>query len=193
MTRYSDYAPTQFDCKGLGLDDRQDWLVLGVMQTRDSSTLARCNFDAALRQLGGESETVEVHRFGHWGPGWYEIILIHPDREADGEGIESSLEDYPILDEDSLSEMEHEQKWKDWESFGMRDWCSELTRAFKLQDETEWRLRYMDAGVMLEWFESLIQSGDTWSDEHGFRYDSALRDLTREDLAAWIRANKVAR
>lgn len=38
MKAYSQFRPT--DSKGLGLPDRQDWLVLGVARTRDSG-LAR--------------------------------------------------------------------------------------------------------------------------------------------------------
>jgi hypothetical protein len=82
MQTYSQYRPTGFDSRGLGLPDRQDWLVLPVIQTRDSGPLEQSNFASALKAVGGESETVEVHRFGHWGPGWFEIIIVAPGSEA---------------------------------------------------------------------------------------------------------------
>jgi len=65
MQTYSQYAPTGFDRSRAFLSDRQAWLVVPVSRNRDSNTLAESNFDAALEMLGGESDTVEVHRFGH--------------------------------------------------------------------------------------------------------------------------------
>jgi len=51
---------------------------------------------------------VEVHRFGHWACGWFEIILVRPDTNAakTAEEIEAALADYPILDECDHSERE---------------------------------------------------------------------------------------
>lgn len=118
MKTYREYSPTQFDPKGLGLNDQQNWLVCPVIQTRDSDVLERSNFDATLRELGGESDTVEVHRFGHWGPGWFEIIIINPADEAKvkiAQEIEDALSDYPIVDEELHSEYEHEECAELWE------------------------------------------------------------------------------
>ena len=49
MQTYREYSPTSFDVKGLALDDRQDWLVLGVSKTRDSEPRALSNFDATIK------------------------------------------------------------------------------------------------------------------------------------------------
>lgn len=119
METYSKFAPTGFDPAGAFLDDdRQDWLVVPVSRTRDTGPLEESNFDAALEMLGGESDDVEVHRFGHWGPGWFEIIIVRPGSEAEtaAKEIESRLEDYPLLDEDDASERETEAAndvWRD--------------------------------------------------------------------------------
>ena len=118
MQTYKEFRPTQFDSTGLGLADQQSWLVAPVSQTRDSGPLDRANFDATLRALGGESETIEVHRFGHWGPGWFEIIIINPTddiRVKKAEGIETALSDYPIVDESLWSEYEYEECAQTWE------------------------------------------------------------------------------
>jgi len=117
LQRYSDYAPTPYDSKGLALCDQQAWLVAPVIRTRDSDPLEESNFQTALRELGDESDTVEVHRFGHWGPGWYEIIIIDPldvERVAIAEKLKEGLEIYPILDEDDHSEREHEAAHETW-------------------------------------------------------------------------------
>lgn len=113
---------------GAFLPDRQDWLVCPLIQTRDSGALQQSNFAVALRELGGESETVEVHRFGHWGPGWYEIILVAPDSPAAkiAEEIEECLENYPVLDEEHWSSLEYNRAADYWEHCSVRErmeWC----------------------------------------------------------------------
>ena len=119
--RYSEFQPTGFDCKGLGLPDRQDWVVAPVAHNRDSGILDESNFYAALEILGGQSRTVEVHRFNHWGPGWFEIILVHPSREKEVEDIESSLENYAILDEEDFSQREWEEASEVWDNLSLRE------------------------------------------------------------------------
>ncbi len=148
LTRYADWAPTGFDAKGLherdlnGNGDRSDWRVLPVSRTRDSDPAEDSNFTAALELLGGEGDHVEVHRFGHWGPGWIEIILVDPedDRaiEAAGE-IACRLEDYPLLDEDDCSRREYEAAIEQIEDQAGRwvkadppaDWAAQVYRALE--------------------------------------------------------------
>ena len=193
MRQYKDFQPTGFDCKGLGLPDKQDWYVAPVSRTRDSGCLDESNFAAALRILGGESETCEVHRFGHWGPGWYEIIIVSPERLEELEELESGLENSCVLDDDDLSTREHEDYMQAWSSWGWKDFIDALKRTFSLEIETVYRLQDISEDALLKWYESLVPSGDYYSESYGFRFDSAMRDLSRADLAAWIRGNKVAR
>ena len=113
MMTYSEFRPTAFDARGLGLDDRQDWLVGPVSQTRDSEALERANFKVAMEELDRvdpEGDDHELHRFGHWGPGWFEIVIIRPDTDCHREAIdmEAALADYPVLCEHTWSEMELE-------------------------------------------------------------------------------------
>lgn len=175
MGKYKDFSPTGLDSMGLGLPNRQDWLVAPVVRTRDSGPLEESNFEVALEILKGESQTwgvqkdpkpprffsrflalvksscaktwqllsrklgepktekgfranldapsqtVEVHRFGHWGPGWFEIILVHPSREKEVEDIERSLEDYPVLDDEDFSAKEYEAACDYWEACSLRE------------------------------------------------------------------------
>jgi hypothetical protein len=117
MQTYHEFKPTQFDPTGLGLPNQQDWIVAPVSKTRDSDPLARANFDATLRELGGESESVEIHRFSHWGPGWFEVIIIDPTdaaRVKTAQDIEDALSDYPIVDESLFSEYEHNDCEETW-------------------------------------------------------------------------------
>lgn len=137
MQTYSQFRPSQFDTAGLGLEDRQDWLVVGVAQNRDSGCLDRCNFAETLYQLGGEDVDVEVHRFGHWANGWFEIILVRPGTKAalEAEEIEAALADYPILNEDKYGETLHEeadQVWRDCYSTKDRlDYYAKHSRDFE--------------------------------------------------------------
>jgi hypothetical protein len=112
VTLYREYRPTQFDHNIPFQDERDEWIVAPVMRTRDSNVFEESNFQAALKILGGESETVEVHRFGHWGPGWFEIIIVHPGRVDQVEEMQRRLENYPVLDEEDLSMREHEWSYE---------------------------------------------------------------------------------
>lgn len=125
---YADWAPTSFDCRGAFLEDRGDWLVLPVLQSRDSGPIDESNFAAALTILGGESDTVEVHRFGHWGPGWIEVVLIAPSRKADAQEISDRLEAYPILDEDDASSREHDAYLESWDFWGRSEYWRAVIR-----------------------------------------------------------------
>lgn len=117
MKPYSEFRPTQFDCRGLALPEQQHWLVAPCGTNRDADALTRSNFNSLLKALGGESATVQVHRFGHWGPGWFEIILIDPadaERVKLAEEIEAALQDYPIVSEEDFSREETEEANEVW-------------------------------------------------------------------------------
>src|SRR5262245_18208188 len=132
MQTYSTYRPTIFDQAGAFLDDRQDWLVVPVGQTRDSGPFDLSNFAAALELLGGEGDDCEVHRFGHWGPGWFEIIIVRPNSAAHHAAlnIEHRLEDYPLLDEEDFSRREWEDYESGWESYGAWEFVRQLRKGF---------------------------------------------------------------
>ena len=124
MQRYKDYAPTAFDSKGSFLLDQGDWIVVPVGQNRDSECLDQSNFATALALLGGESETVEVHRFGHWACGWVEIIIVDntvPSNVIAVQGITDRLYNYPVLDDDDYSEREGAKIHEVWDNMSIGD------------------------------------------------------------------------
>lgn len=116
---YKDWAPTQFDTKGLGADNRQNWHVVPVMQTRDSGPLEQSNFCIAQEWLDDYGAQYEIHRFNHWANGWFEIILASPSAIYMVKSIRGVLEDYSILDEMDYSRREHEEMANYWESMGL--------------------------------------------------------------------------
>lgn len=104
FTPYSQWAPSQLDTKGLNLADRQDWLVPNIGQNRDSGCLTTHNFaefEKRLAEVDSKGVAHEVHRFGHWACGWFEIILVQPNSAAHKAAQEmlEALEEYPILRE----------------------------------------------------------------------------------------------
>jgi len=206
LQRYRDWSPTQFDSRGLGLNDpdednRQDWYVCPVTQTRDSQCLERSNFASFLAALG-KSDTVEVHRFGHWGPGWFEIILVSPLDPLSvltAQELSDALEDCPVVDEDHYSRIKNEQYDEDWHNFMCRDFAraisDKLTGSCEVNghelDAIEDILYDADSDALREWYESLVPSGEYWRDDDIMRsIDSAVKKLTLDDVYAWIDEQK---
>ena len=118
-------GPTIFDnADNYEGKDLSSLLVVPVSRARDSGPLDESNFEEALRLLGGESATVQVHRFGHWACGWYELLLVDPaDAVAVKVGgeIESRLEDYPVLDEEDFSQREWNEAEESWGFLSLAD------------------------------------------------------------------------
>jgi len=107
----------------MGEDWMKDWYML-VGRSRDSSVLEQSNFDAALKLLGGESETVQIVRFNHWAVGWIEELMISPEDSRAVEialDIKTQLESYPVLDESDFSQREYNQAVEYWTGLPLRE------------------------------------------------------------------------
>lgn len=89
-------------------------------QNRDSDCLTRSNFQSALDAIGGEDgDLVIVVREGHWAVGWVEWIGIHQDAEdklKEADEIACALEDYPVVDDEHLSNLEYEEAQDVWKN-----------------------------------------------------------------------------
>ena len=133
LQRYKDFSPTGFDAKGLNADtyDIGQWYVAPVTRNRDSSDLAESNFASALKMLGNESETVQVHRFGHWACGWFEIILINPwsvQAVTAAQDIAGKLADYPVLNEEDYSQRQWDTVTTYWANCSVKERVEYLQR-----------------------------------------------------------------
>ena len=112
-------GPTVFDSAAnfSGQVPGPEWdTVLG--RNRDSDCISESNFESALKQLGGESDNVEILRYGHWACGWVEYLNVKrgtPEHEVAMQ-ICDSLESYPVLDEFDLSERESETANEIWKN-----------------------------------------------------------------------------
>lgn len=122
MRTYSSYKPSAFDTAGLGMPDRQDWLVAPCGRNRDSDTLAESNWYAQARRIP-EGEDAEICRFGHWACGWFEILIVRPGSAAatEAEKIERKINDYPILDESDHSGREQAEADRVWECMEVKE------------------------------------------------------------------------
>lgn len=189
MQLYKDFAPTGSDPRGLALDDQQNWIVVPVRRNRDSGPLDESSFAAALEILGGESETCEVHRFGHWACGWFEIVIVSPERAAEVEDLESSLENYPVLNDEDFSQREHDDYIESWDNCGMsREFVKALTSNELARDV----LDELGDDRIREVYEELTPSGDYVTHESGGcsfgrRIESAAERMSRDQLAELIR------
>jgi hypothetical protein len=114
----------------LGNTDIKDMLVF-LGQNRDSDILTKSNFQVAIDRLGGESDTVQIHRFGHWACGWFESILIDPaniEAVKQAEIMLDSLSDYPVLDDNHYYKLEYDTANEYWQS------CSQSEKARLCKD-----------------------------------------------------------
>lgn len=115
MQTYSKFRPTGFDCAGLALDDHQDWLVAPVSTNRDADCLTRSNWYVVTSDIG-EGDDAEIHRFGHWACGWFEIMIVRPGSDAarKAEEWEGALSDYPVASDDHFSDLEYTEVQEYW-------------------------------------------------------------------------------
>jgi hypothetical protein len=146
MQTVKQWSPTVFD-HPIGyfprMEGMDDWVVLPWIQTRDSGPHARADYDAVVEamdeactvrwwfwwqgeQVEGESyqtDDYEEHRFGHWGPGWYDCIVVRPGTKAEmvAREIADAYSDYPCVDESRLSEYEWEEASEYWQSMSIGD------------------------------------------------------------------------
>lgn len=113
-------SPTNLDSLSNYMGETPEGSLLVLLgRNRESDLLSESNWDTALKRLGGESETVEIHRFGHWVCGWFEYLCVKENTKSHELAleIEKEIEDYPVLDEEDWVEREDkeaQQAWKEW-------------------------------------------------------------------------------
>lgn len=168
---YRTFRPTAFDSAGAFLTEQGDWLVAPCSITRDSGHLDQSNWDqqlAALTEADPDANDHEIHRFGHWGPGWFEIVLVRPRSKAESvvRDLGERLDDYPVLDEEDFSRREWEAYLAVWESGeGAKELAREMRKAGWSDCVTE-TVADGDADTVRVWFESLIPSGDYYCEDY---------------------------
>ena len=184
--RYADWSPTTYDAKGLGLPDRQDWIVAPCLQTRDSDSLERANYESQTAILDDYGAVYETHSFGHWGPGWVEITLVAPQYADAVESIHNRLSDYPVLDECRWSELESEAREQDWSTWGRREFQDQLQQALGFGDSL---VDWLDDSDQLELIDSLGSDCETeYTEQDGFNWIFPARSELASKVRQWRKA-----
>lgn len=101
-----------------------DWYRSGFGQSRNSDSLERSNFTAALKALGCETDTVQVVRESHWAVGWVEWVAIHENDDAAlrvADDLRDRIASDPVLDEAAWSELEEHEAAEYWNGLRPRE------------------------------------------------------------------------
>lgn len=122
------------------LGEGSSWVVIkGIGRNRDAEDYdpSASNFEVALEMLGGEGKHVKVERKGHWGCGWFELIMVDPKNIKKlkiAYEISKALEDYPILDDSDFYEREHQYQ-TEFAASRRDDLAEALVEHFALPEE----------------------------------------------------------
>lgn len=122
------------------LDDGDEWFVTGIYRTRDSGILENCNFEAAVKQIEKAGGELFIDHAGHWACGWLDSLCIKVGDEIaykEVTDILACLADYPILDDEAVSEAETKDEQEQWEDFGAREFKKSLLKNISFESEEE--------------------------------------------------------
>lgn len=137
-----------------------DWLIVAGRH-RDSTILENANFEAIQRALTAISpDDVEIESASHWAVGWVESIVINPKNQAmvdEAESILAALENYPVVDDELLSQMESEEVDRCWGDWGADEFRRELVKS--LGDEWE---PYLDDLSTSQLWTAYTENGGDW-------------------------------
>jgi hypothetical protein len=101
--------------------NREGWLI-ALSVNRDSDALARSNWSVITADLFGRygegpetehAEDMAIERMHHWACGWVDYLLVRPGSEAAQAANvwREKLDEYPVADEASFSELEFSEEW----------------------------------------------------------------------------------
>ena len=127
LDRWHVDGPTAFDSAAnyAGSDLSYLWQA-PVGLTRDADTLATSNWEVVTESIlkASQHDETDIHRFGHWACGWYELLLIHPDDTAALQAADQwacTLSDYPVADDEHHSELQWATAADYWHGMSLRD------------------------------------------------------------------------
>jgi hypothetical protein len=112
--------------------DHSDWIInveLGIH--RDSATIYRSNYTVLqnrLYEIDADQDDWHTESSSHWAVGWTENVVVRPQSKAHEILQQASIdiENYPLLDEEHYSELEHSEASDYWDSMSMEYRISDL-------------------------------------------------------------------
>ena len=124
LESYELHRPTGFD-RHIGLADQDKWLMAPVSLSRDSNVRETSNWEVVTEdiQTHDQDGDCEIHRFGHWGCGWYEVMIVRPGSKCAVVAAQwaCALADDPIACDERYSEALIEEADRTWDSMGLRE------------------------------------------------------------------------
>jgi len=173
-----------------------DYLI--YTRHRDSETLYNVNYESILESLneayeasGDENEDNQPYDFraGHPMVGWVEYIIVPrgaPDSVlARAYEILGALADYPVLDDEKLSEAESEEASESWDNWARRDVESLIERetfGYIGTGADEIELELSDSGPLVElWVtDNGLPEHETHSDGAHFDVDEIAETIIEQ-------------
>lgn len=191
---YGDFYNNRWSYKDTSEDDFEKVYLPSLLSGGDYSgnTLERSNYLAFLEQFG---EVKGVYDY-YSGDGVYGIALTQSayDNEEIQECLKA-LEDYPVIDDEKLSNLEWDLYAESWKDYGADDFIRELKTKFSLGDRP-YTLDLLESLIEDErlqlFFESLIASGEYFISGSGYtsvniRVEAAVENCSESDLSKFIK------
>jgi hypothetical protein len=132
-------------------DDDCEWFIVGETEGGDYSggTVARSNYRKLEEML---TEAYPDSTPAVWGTlrgshGSQSIIVKYGDLDDEIRGVIDALADYPLIDEEDHSELEHTEEEEYWNSSygGRKDFCKDLGKALGMRWADELQEKLDDA------------------------------------------------
>lgn len=188
MTRLRDFAPTQFDRKGMDAPKLSDWLVV-CSRHRDSRSIEISNFSVAQGKLTEqENDDVDVVGSGHWAVGYVEALIVKPGTPsaALAEQLHQRIRDNIILDEDDVTQHENATYDEAWTKWGASEFATELVKKGKLSERESDLVESADKEMLQDYFERLNECGD-YLDEDGMPViRRSIACVNKDNLAEFL-------
>lgn len=110
-----------------------------------------------------ETSDFETHRFGHWGPGWFEILVVRPGSACHREAqrIAAALDSYPVLNEEDFSSRSHEASLSNIEQV-----IGDIERGLDSDEGDDWDREQL-ASEVFSWLWEHEQRECESHDDHG--------------------------
>jgi hypothetical protein len=128
-----------------GSTEIEGYLVAPVSQSRDTGILDESNFSIVwktLEKLSTDKYPVDIHHFGDWMCGWFDLILIHPKNQlaiSAAENFKSRMEDYPILNDDDYNDRCQESLLEAYNDYGESELRESIENEIDVKDYPDFR------------------------------------------------------
>ena len=171
------------------------YLIPGILSGSDynGSIVEKSNHREFLDKFAPMRGVVDLSGgYGSFGVA-INLAVISPAEDAIWETL-LSLKDYPILDDDRMSEMETEAQNEAWENWARSDFIRAIAKSFELSEEDEELLDYLKNNdphqLVFNLFRELEDRSNTyWVNEQGDtmhididRITDAMTDVDLEEL-----------